>query len=82
MISILEIYMWKVSLKLYSKIILSSYEQTTFSRIAILLSVAVVTSIDLNQNADAAKAEGTTTQKCGYTTKSLVCGDRLCFKIQ
>ncbi|MDH5658684.1 MAG: DUF1264 domain-containing protein, partial [Nitrosopumilus sp.] len=35
----------------------------------------------LLQTADAAKAKGTTTQKYGATTKSQVCGDRLCSEI-
>lgn len=50
--------------------------------IAILLSVSVIASIDLNQTADAAKAKGTTTQKYGSATKSLVCGDKLCSEVE
>jgi len=49
--------------------------------IAILLTVTVVASIDLTQTADAAKAKGTTTQKYGSATKSLVCGDKLCSEV-
>ena len=54
---------------------------TVIFSIVILLTVSVVASIDLNQTADAAKAKGTTTQKYGSATKSLVCGDKLCSEI-
>lgn len=50
--------------------------------IAILLTVTVVASVDLSQTADAAKAKGTTTQKYGSATKSLVCGDKLCSEVE
>ncbi len=50
--------------------------------IVILLTVSVVASIDLSQTADATKAKGTTTQKYGSATKSLVCGDKLCSEVE
>ena len=49
--------------------------------IVILLTFTVVTSIDVLPTADATKAKGTSTQKYGTATKSIVCGDRLCSEI-
>ncbi len=46
--------------------------------IGILLTVAVVASIDISQTADAVKSKGVKTQKYGQATKNKVCGDRLC----
>ncbi len=46
--------------------------------IAILLTVTVVASIDLNQTADAVKSKGTSLTEVG---SSKVCGDRLCSEI-
>ncbi|NNL59419.1 MAG: hypothetical protein HKP31_08180, partial [Nitrosopumilus sp.] len=50
--------------------------------IAILLTFAVVGSIDVLQTADATKASGTPTQKYGSATKSIVCGDKLCSEVE
>ena len=49
--------------------------------IVLLLTVTIVTSIDVLPTADATKAKGTSTQKYGTATKSIVCGDRLCSEI-
>jgi len=49
--------------------------------VVILLTVTIVTSIDVLPTADATKAKGTSTQKYGTATKSVVCGDRLCSEI-
>jgi len=46
--------------------------------IAILLTVTVVASIDLNQTADAVKSKGTSLTEVG---SSKVCGDRLCSEV-
>ena len=45
---------------------------------AILLTVTVVASIDLNQTADAVKSKGTSLTEVG---SSKVCGDRLCSEV-
>ena len=51
---------------------------TVVFSIAILLTVTVVASIDLNQTADAAKSKGNSLTEVG---SKKVCGDRLCSEI-